>query len=59
MILVAVAGVLALGAFALGLWALYLALDALWPAPAAAAVTGVAALSIAGGVAWSAVRLNR
>lgn len=58
MVLVALAGLLALAGAALCLWALYQYLAAPLNPAAAALLTGVIALAAAGGVAWIAARAN-
>ncbi|HFD80503.1 MAG TPA: hypothetical protein ENK05_08965 [Gammaproteobacteria bacterium] len=57
--LVAIAGLLALTACGLLIWALYGWLALSWAQPQAAALTGAAILAVTGVVAWVALRLGR
>ncbi len=57
--LLSAVGALVLGGVLLVLWALYLHLVSFLARPAAAFYCGVAALVMAGGMAWLARRLNR
>jgi len=58
-VLLAAAGLLALGAAALLAWALMTALYPVMAPPLARLLTGLAVLAVAGGVLWAATRMNR